>query len=110
MTVQADATATDGLLDFYSLEVDHWWRLLALLPSLRAELKESGTMSGRSRPRTYRDAPTPRGRPVPDISKAVRRVTRTYALKIFESSTRNLGFSGAVLVNEFTNSRRPIHC
>jgi diacylglycerol kinase (ATP) len=36
MTVQADATATDGLLDFYSLEVDHWWRLLALLPSLRA--------------------------------------------------------------------------
>ncbi|OJF89762.1 lipid kinase [Pararhizobium antarcticum] len=35
MTVQADATATDGMLDFYSLEVDHWWRLLALLPSLR---------------------------------------------------------------------------
>ena len=36
MAVKADATATDGLLDFYSLEVDHWWRLLALLPSLRA--------------------------------------------------------------------------
>lgn len=35
MTVHADATATDGLLDFYSLEVDHWWKLLALLPSLR---------------------------------------------------------------------------
>jgi YegS/Rv2252/BmrU family lipid kinase len=35
MTVQADATATDGMLDFYSLEVDHWWRLLALLPSIR---------------------------------------------------------------------------
>jgi YegS/Rv2252/BmrU family lipid kinase len=35
MTVHADATATDGLLDFYSLEVDHWWRLLALLPALR---------------------------------------------------------------------------
>ncbi|SEI20713.1 lipid kinase, YegS/Rv2252/BmrU family [Rhizobium tibeticum] len=35
MTVQAAATATDGMLDFYSLEVDHWWRLLALLPSLR---------------------------------------------------------------------------
>ncbi|MCF6369955.1 lipid kinase [Rhizobium halophilum] len=35
MTVHADATATDGMLDFYSLEVDHWWRLLALLPSLR---------------------------------------------------------------------------
>ena len=35
MTVHSDATATDGMLDFYSLEVDHWWRLLALLPSLR---------------------------------------------------------------------------
>jgi diacylglycerol kinase family enzyme len=35
MTVHADATATDGMLDFYSLEVDHWGRLLALLPSLR---------------------------------------------------------------------------
>lgn len=35
MKVHADATATDGMLDFYSLEVDHWWRLLALLPSLR---------------------------------------------------------------------------
>lgn len=36
MTVEASATADDGRLDFYSLEVDHWWRLLALLPSLRA--------------------------------------------------------------------------
>ncbi|MEP9354251.1 lipid kinase [Xanthobacter sp. KR7-65] len=36
MTVEASATAEDGRLDFYSLEVDHWWRLLALLPSLRA--------------------------------------------------------------------------
>ncbi|MFG1350713.1 lipid kinase [Xanthobacter autotrophicus] len=35
MTVEASATADDGKLDFYSLEVDHWWRLLALLPSLR---------------------------------------------------------------------------
>ena len=35
MTVHADATANDGMLDFYSLELDHWWRLLALLPSLR---------------------------------------------------------------------------
>lgn len=35
MTVQKDATADDGWLDFYSLEVDHWWRLLKLLPSLR---------------------------------------------------------------------------
>ncbi|MDX3925892.1 MAG: lipid kinase [Shinella sp.] len=35
MTVHSDATATDGMLDFYSLEVDHWWRLLGLLPALR---------------------------------------------------------------------------
>ncbi len=35
MTVQETATPDDGKLDFYSLEVDHWWRLLALLPSLR---------------------------------------------------------------------------
>jgi diacylglycerol kinase (ATP) len=36
MTVEETATAEDGKLDFYSLEVDHWWRLLTLLPSLRA--------------------------------------------------------------------------
>lgn len=35
MTVHQDATAHDGRLDFYSLEVDHWWKLLRLLPSLR---------------------------------------------------------------------------
>lgn len=35
MTVEATATAEDGKLDLYSLEVDHWWRLLALLPALR---------------------------------------------------------------------------
>ncbi|MBA4788823.1 MAG: lipid kinase [Rhizobiales bacterium] len=35
MTVAQDATADDGTLDFYSLEVDHWWKLLVLLPSLR---------------------------------------------------------------------------
>ena len=33
MTVEENATADDGWLDFYSLEVDHWWRLLRLLPS-----------------------------------------------------------------------------
>ncbi len=36
MTVEETATADDGWLDLYSLEVDHWWRLLRLLPSLRA--------------------------------------------------------------------------
>lgn len=35
MTVEANATADDGWLDLYSLEVDHWWRLLKLLPGLR---------------------------------------------------------------------------
>jgi len=35
LTVEQAATADDGRLDFYSLEVDHWWRLLRLLPSLR---------------------------------------------------------------------------
>ncbi|MBH3440018.1 lipid kinase [Pseudomonas luteola] len=35
MTVEESATADDGRLDFYSLEVRHWWELIALLPSLR---------------------------------------------------------------------------
>ena len=35
MTVEEGATVDDGKLDFYSLEVAHWWRLLALLPALR---------------------------------------------------------------------------
>ncbi|QRG07723.1 lipid kinase [Xanthobacter dioxanivorans] len=35
MTVAASAAPDDGKLDFYSLEVDHWWRLLTLLPALR---------------------------------------------------------------------------
>jgi len=35
MTVEQEAAVDDGNLDFYSLEVAHWWRLLALLPALR---------------------------------------------------------------------------
>jgi YegS/Rv2252/BmrU family lipid kinase len=35
MTVAASAQPDDGALDVYSLEVAHWWRLLALLPWLR---------------------------------------------------------------------------
>ncbi|MBC2886708.1 lipid kinase [Ochrobactrum sp. CM-21-5] len=35
MAVEKNATVDDGRLDFYSLEVDHWWKLLRLLPSLR---------------------------------------------------------------------------
>jgi diacylglycerol kinase (ATP) len=36
MTVERSASADDGQLDFYSLEVRHWWELLALLPRLRS--------------------------------------------------------------------------
>ena len=35
MTVDAEARPDDGRLDVYSLEIDHWWRLIALAPSLR---------------------------------------------------------------------------
>ncbi|WP_431270045.1 lipid kinase [Dankookia sp. P2] len=35
MTVSEDARPDDGMLDIYSLEVRHWWRLVALLPWLR---------------------------------------------------------------------------
>lgn len=35
MAVAADAEPDDGMLDVYSLEIDHWWELLALAPSLR---------------------------------------------------------------------------
>ncbi|GGB06353.1 hypothetical protein GCM10011491_38090 [Brucella endophytica] len=35
MKVHADATVFDGMLDVFSLEVNHWWKLLALLPRLR---------------------------------------------------------------------------
>lgn len=36
MTVSEDARPDDGLFDVYSLEVDHWWRLVALIPWLRS--------------------------------------------------------------------------
>ncbi|MBB4001447.1 MAG: lipid kinase [Aurantimonas endophytica] len=35
MAVAANAAPDDGLLDVYSLEVEHWWELVALAPSLR---------------------------------------------------------------------------
>lgn len=35
MTVEKDAAPDDGRLDVYSLEIDHWWEMLALVPSLR---------------------------------------------------------------------------
>lgn len=35
MTVDETAQPDDGCLHVYSLEVDHWWRLVALAPSLK---------------------------------------------------------------------------
>ncbi len=35
LAIAADATAEDARLDFYSLGVRNWWRLLVLLPALR---------------------------------------------------------------------------
>jgi diacylglycerol kinase (ATP) len=35
LAVDLDAAPDDGRLDVYSLEVDHWWELIALAPSLR---------------------------------------------------------------------------
>jgi diacylglycerol kinase (ATP) len=35
MAVEQNAAPDDGRLDVYSLELDHWWELLALAPSLR---------------------------------------------------------------------------
>ncbi|WP_101926110.1 MULTISPECIES: lipid kinase [Luteimonas] len=35
MTVHNEASPMDGMLDVYSLEIDHWWKLLRLLPALR---------------------------------------------------------------------------
>lgn len=34
MSVAEDATIDDGMLDLYSVEVDHWWKVFALTPSL----------------------------------------------------------------------------
>ena len=35
MAVAEDAAIDDQRLDLYSLEVDHWWQMLAVLPALR---------------------------------------------------------------------------
>jgi YegS/Rv2252/BmrU family lipid kinase len=49
LTVAEDATIDDGLLDLLSLEVDHWWQVVRLVPALR-----SGTLSGHARVRALR--------------------------------------------------------
>jgi len=35
MVVAEDATINDQQLDLYSLEIDHWWQIMPLLPSMR---------------------------------------------------------------------------
>jgi YegS/Rv2252/BmrU family lipid kinase len=47
LTVAADAAIDDQRLDLYSLEIQHWWQMLALLPSMR-----SGTLASWSFVRT----------------------------------------------------------
>ena len=36
MTVAADAAIDDQRLDLYSLEIDHWWQMVLLLPNMRS--------------------------------------------------------------------------
>ncbi len=49
MPVAADAAPDDGMLDVYSLETDHWWELVALVPALRR-----GTQGRWSKVRTFK--------------------------------------------------------
>jgi diacylglycerol kinase (ATP) len=35
MTVVHDATIDDQRLDLYSLEIEHWWQIVLLLPAMR---------------------------------------------------------------------------
>jgi diacylglycerol kinase family enzyme len=35
MAVVHDAAIDDERLDLYSLEIDHWWQIILLLPSMR---------------------------------------------------------------------------
>jgi len=49
MTIDESATIDDGVLNLVSLEVEHWWQLIPLLPALRR-----GTLSGTAHVRTMR--------------------------------------------------------
>ncbi|MFD2237778.1 lipid kinase [Aureimonas populi] len=51
MAVEQSAAPDDGALDVYSLEIDHWWELLALAPALRR-----GTQGNSRKVRTFRTA------------------------------------------------------
>jgi len=49
MTIDESATIDDGLLNLVSLEVEHWWQLIPLLPALRR-----GTLNATPHVRTMR--------------------------------------------------------
>jgi len=42
MTVVHDATINDQRLDLYSLELQHWWQIIALLPDETRRHTSSG--------------------------------------------------------------------
>lgn len=49
MTISADAEIDDALLHLYSLEIDHWWQILPLLPAMH-----NGTLASSPRVRTLK--------------------------------------------------------
>jgi len=94
MTVAETATVDDGVLDFYSLEIDHWWRLLALLPSLRM-----GTHGQWDDVRTFRTTElvihTRRPRPVNTDGELTTRTPATFrvhpgAIRVFRPSASGI--------------------
>jgi len=88
MTVESSAEPDDGQLDVYSLEVKHWWQLLALFPAMR-----SGTHGKWDTVRTFRTTEltirTRRPRPIntdgeltgetPARFRILRKAVRVYA-------------------------------
>ncbi|HET6422526.1 MAG TPA: lipid kinase [Planctomycetaceae bacterium] len=45
LTVDETATANDGILHLYSLEINHWWQLIPLLPALwRGRLRNASNV------------------------------------------------------------------
>ncbi len=100
MTVEATARPTDGKLDFYSLEVDHWWRLLRLLPSLRRGTQSQwddvrGLPDDRSHDPDQTTASREYRRRVDDINTAHFRI-RPKAIQVFAPPPLNSAIPKAV--------------
>ena len=98
MTVESSAEPDDGYLDVYSLEIRHWWQMLALFPALR-----SGTQGTWDEVRTFRTTEftvrTRRVRPIntdgelttqtPGRFRVLRKVIQVYApLGVVQAQTR----------------------